>query len=67
MSSDPLVSVAPHVPILPDAAICLSGFPSEDVAVVGGEGVNCSPVWMGSHCQTDSEAHYCLFRDDGAY
>ncbi len=43
MSSDPLVSVAvvspeaPHVPILPNAAICLAGFPSEDVAVGGGK------------------------------
>jgi hypothetical protein len=51
MNLDPLVSVAvvfpeaPHVPILPDAAICLAGLPSEAVAVVAGEGVNCSPVW----------------------
>ena len=49
MNPDPLVSVAavsheaPHVPTLPDAAIRLAGFrPSEAVAVVGGEGVNCS-------------------------
>jgi hypothetical protein len=50
MNSDPLVSVAAvsheapaHVPTLPDAAIRLAGFrPSEAVAVVGGEGVNCS-------------------------
>ena len=49
MNSDPLVSVAavsheaPHVPTLPDAVIRLAGFrPSEAVAVVGGEGVNCS-------------------------
>jgi hypothetical protein len=45
---DPLVSVAvvspkaPHVPTLPDAAICLAGFPGEAVAVVGGEGINWS-------------------------
>jgi hypothetical protein len=45
---DPLVTVAvvspkaPHVPTLLYAAICLAGFPSEAVAVVGGEGVNCS-------------------------
>jgi hypothetical protein len=48
MNPDPLASVAavsheaPHVPTLPDAATRLAEFrPSEAVAVVGGEGVNC--------------------------
>jgi hypothetical protein len=70
MTSKPQVislEEAPHVPPLPGAAICLTGFPSEAVAVAGGEGVNCSPAWMGSLCQKDSEAYSCVVRVDGAY
>ena len=42
----------------------LAEFPSEAVAVAGGEGVICSPAMDGVSL---SEAHSCVVRDFGAY